>query len=223
MATRAPGSDTPGASGAPGASPTTATGSGGAAEPSGTPRPAPKHEVYGFVPYWEMDGSIARHLAGTDLTTLALFSVTNMRDGSLDTKQNGYKRITGDVGARMIREAHDRGVRVELVFTSFGSARNERLFGPGAAAPKLQDATIASLVALVTDLGLDGVNVDVERLGGLENVPSYASFVERLRTALRKTNPEAQVSVATTCRPAGCRDGSRGHRRCKLAAPTASS
>ena len=163
-----------------------------------TPVPIPKHEVYGFVPYWEMDGSIADHLAQTELTTLALFSVTNTRDGSLDTKQNGYKRITGDVGKRMIREAHDRGVRVELVFTSFGSARNERLFGPGAAAPKLQDATIDSLVTLVTDLGLDGVNVDVERLGGLENVPSYASFVQRLRTALREANPEAQVSVATT-------------------------
>ncbi len=163
---------------------------------SGTPRPLPKHEVYGYVPYWEMDDTIADHVAQTDLTTLALFSVSNERDGSLDTTQKGYKRITGAIGEQMIREAHDRDIRVELVFTSFGETRNVRLFGLDS--DELQDATIASLVALATDLGVDGINVDVERLGGLEHLPAYAGFVTRLRAAAVAANPDAQVSVATT-------------------------
>ncbi len=185
--TRSPGGDVPG-SGNPG------DGSGAAttSQPSGTPRPAPKHEVYGYVPYWEMDATIADHLARTDLTTLLLFSVTNARDGSLDTTQDGYKRITGAVGKRMIREAHDRKVRVELVFTSFGRPRNARFF----ASQGVQDATIASLVALAGELGLDGINVDIEQLD-LESIPAYASFVQRLRMAALAAIPKAQVSVAT--------------------------
>ena len=40
----------------------------------------------------------------------------------------GYQAIVGPLGEQLIREAHDRGVRVELVFSSFGTARNKRLF-----------------------------------------------------------------------------------------------
>jgi hypothetical protein len=186
--TRSPGTDvsaTPGSGSA-----ATATAS---ASPSETPPPVPKHEVYGYVPYWEMDDTIAAHLATVDLTTLLLFSVTNARDGSIDTTQNGYKRITGAVGDRMIREAHDRDVRVELVFTSFGNARNARFFG----SLEVQDATIVSLVAMAKKLGVDGINVDVELLD-FEFIPAYGGFVERLRLAAVAANPDAQVSVATT-------------------------
>jgi spore germination protein YaaH len=145
-----------------------------------------------------MDATIAAHLAKTDLTTLALFSVTNTRDGSIDKEQNGYKRITGAIGATMIREAHDRGVRVELAFTSFGTGRNAVFFGK----PKVQDATIVSLVALATELGLDGINADVEQLDPVL-IPTYGAFVGRLRTAVRAANPDGQVSVATTAGPTG--------------------
>ena len=93
-----------------------------------SPRPIPGHEVYGFVPYWEMDGSIAAHLRTTALTTLALFSVTTTADGAIATSASGYRQITGSLGKQLIREAHKRGVRVELVFTSFGYALNKRFF-----------------------------------------------------------------------------------------------
>ena len=186
----------------PGTEPSAAPGSTDASmtdAPTGTPRPAPKHEVYGYLPYWEMDETIADHVNETELTTLGLFSVTNQRDGSIDTSQNGYKRITGDLGARLIKDAHERGTRVELVFTSFGNTRNARLFGSS----ELQDATIASLVALATDLGVDGINVDVEQLGaqvhpGLRRLRHPASDRRRV-----SANADAQVSVATTAGPTG--------------------
>ncbi len=145
------------------------------------------------MPYWEMTPGIAEDLRGASLTTVALFSVTHTKKGAINTSQSGYQRITGPLGAQLIREAHDRGSTVQLVYTSFGTDRNERLF----TRLSLQDSTIASLVALVADLGVDGVNVDVEQVRS-DVIPAYGAFVGRLREALRAVDPAAQVSVATT-------------------------
>jgi hypothetical protein len=160
--------------------------------------PIPGHEVYGFVPYWEMDASIVEHVAGTDLTTLGLFSVTHRRDGSLDDGQNGHRRISGDIGRRLTRAAQDRGTRVELVYTSFGPGKNRQFY----TAPDAQARWIEVLVELVDELGLDGVNVDVERLP-VEHLLDYGDFVGRLRAALRARLPDAQVSVATQANELG--------------------
>ncbi|MGK2849585.1 MAG: glycosyl hydrolase family 18 protein [Candidatus Limnocylindrales bacterium] len=161
-----------------------------AADPTRVPTPG--HETYGFVPYWEMDDGIAAHLADTDLTTVALFSVTHRRSGELATNQNGYRRITGDVGQRVIREARERGTRVEIVYSSFGPQKNTRFYTE----PDAQARWIEELVDLVVDLGIDGVNVDVESLP-VEHLVDYGAFVGRLRAALRERVPDGQVSVAT--------------------------
>ncbi|HSL75674.1 MAG TPA: glycosyl hydrolase family 18 protein [Candidatus Limnocylindrales bacterium] len=171
------------------------TGSGSAAPP--TVLPDPKHEVYGFVPYWEMDDTIADHVGATDLTTLGLFSVTHKRNGTLD-EQTGLKRIRGGVGQAMIRAAHDRGTRVEIVYTSFGEAKNRQFYDE----PKAQDRWIDEIVGLVEEAGVDGINVDVEALP-FDLVPQYGAFVGRLREALRERLPDAQVSVATQANEVG--------------------
>ena len=177
----------PGASGDP-ANPATASSS-----PRPTVRPVPGYEVFGYVPYWEMNDDIAAHLARTKLTTLALFSVTHTKSGKIDTSKTGYQRITGPIGIQLIREAHDRGVAVQLVYTSFGSARNGRFF----ASTAIQNVTIEGLVALAAKIGADGINVDIEQLRA-DLVPAYGAFVGRLREALRAELPDAQVSAATT-------------------------
>lgn len=168
------------------------------AAPPATPVPDPKHETFGFVPYWEMDDTIADHLAGVDLTTLALFSVTHSRRGELDAEQNGARRIRGDLGARMIREAHERGTRVELVYTAFGEDKNRQFYGD----PDAQARWIEVLVELVAELDLDGVNVDVEGLPA-EHILDYGAFVGDLREALVAADPDAQVSVATQANDRG--------------------
>jgi spore germination protein YaaH len=163
------------------------------AEPADpTPVPIPKHEVYGYVPYWEMDDSIASHVGRTDLTTLGLFSVTHRRTGELATNQNGYRRITGPIGRAMIREAREQDTRVEIVYTSFGETKNRRFYER----PEAQERWIEELVDLTERLGLDGINVDVELLP-LDLVPAYGDFVGRLREALVERLPDAQLSVAT--------------------------
>ena len=165
---------------------------------AGPPVPAPGHELYGFLPYWEMDDTIAGHLARTPLTTLALFSVTDTAKGALNTRQTGYKRITGELGARIIREAHERGVRVELVFTSFGPKRNHAFF----ANETRQDATIGALVAMVGELGLDGICVDIEGLDPL-SLAEYGSFTRRLHDAVIAADPGDRVTVATSANAFG--------------------
>ncbi len=160
--------------------------------------PAPGHELYGFLPYWEIDDGIAAHLRQTPLTTLGLFSVTNTAEGAVDTRQNGYRLLTGRIGEQVIREAHQRGTRVELVFTSFGLARNQAFFSD----PALQDTTLASLVALAGRLGADGLDLDVESLDPLQ-VPAYGAFVGRVREAVVAADHGDRVSVATTANVVG--------------------
>ncbi len=171
--------------------------SGASATPQ-APIPAPGHEVYGFVPYWEMDSGIAGHVARTPLTTLALFSVSTTASGSLATKASGYQKITGDIGGELIRGAHRQAQHVELVFTTFGYAKNARFFST----QTVQARTIDELVALAQRLQVDGVDVDAESVD-LEHVAGYGKFVGDLRAALRAKDPAAQVSVATTGGPIG--------------------
>ena len=139
-----------------------------------------------------MDATIADHLAHTPLTTLALFSVTHTSKGAIDTSQKGYTSLMSDLGRQLVRDAHQRGTRVDVVYTSFGSAKNRKLFGDEA----LQAKVIASLVTLVGDLGADGVNIDIEGLPPLL-VPAYGAFVGNLRAALVAANPASQVTVST--------------------------
>ena len=116
----------------------------------------------------------------------------------------------------MIREAHDRKVRVEIVFTSFGSARNKQLFGGTVAS---QDKVIASLVAFAHDLGVDGINVDVELMD-----PEFVPGVRRVRRT-----PADRAARATPAggrcpwRPPRTSTARRWRRRPRRPAPTGSS
>jgi spore germination protein YaaH len=160
--------------------------------------PLPGHEVYGFVPYWEIDATIADHLKGTSTTTIALFSVANTAKGDIATNQKGYRAIRGPVGRRIVADAHEMGRRVDVTWTSFGQAKNDGLF----ASQALQDRVIASLVALRADLAVDGIAVDVEGIDSTD-IPAFGSFVGRLRTALRASDPAATVTAATGAGPQG--------------------
>jgi Glycosyl hydrolases family 18 len=87
-------------------------------------------ELYGYLPYWLMTASMVEYLPSVPLSSVALFSVEARADGSIDTAELGYRRITGDIGRRLIETAHRARIRVDLTFTSFGLARNAAFFGP---------------------------------------------------------------------------------------------
>lgn len=211
-----------------GGSPGSSAGAGGSSVPTSgptvVPTPTPRPEVgglelYGFLPYWRMNEGTAGYLRDVPLSTIALFSVSAKRDGSINTSPIGYGRIAGPIGQQVIAEAHQRNVRVELAFTSFGERKNEVFFGrkPGrgggqptasptaSAEPSPSPAvpseppwtrTIPQLVALAVDLDVDGINVDVERLGEADR-DAYGEFLGALRKAMLDAKPKARVTVAT--------------------------
>jgi hypothetical protein len=182
-------------------------------------------ELYGYLPYWQMTPSMVTYLGGVPVSTLELFSVGAGDDGGLLAKQTGFRRITGPLGSQIIREAHARGQRVELVFTSFGYDRNDRLFGRAgpfdrtrnadlgvprgdnggretAAGTALWTRTATELLALANRIGVDGINVDVELIGG-DSFEAYTSFLGVLRAGLDAMRADAQLSVATMGSSAG--------------------
>jgi hypothetical protein len=182
-------------------------------ETGGSPATA-GHELYGYLPYWEMSSSMADYLQGVPLTSLQPFSVTANRNGTIDRGQLGYKRITGAIGGRIISEAHARGQRVELVFSSFGFDRNAALFGvstlpsvqvgvhepldtPGPAGDGLETArTVRGLLALVRQLHVDGISVDVEQIGPA-SYDGFSSFITELRQGLDGIGSELRLSAST--------------------------
>ena len=200
------------------------------AVPTATPEPTPRPplggtELYGYLPYWQMTETMVQHLDSTPLTTLALFSVSARRTGALNTSNTGYRRITGDIGRRLIDGAHARKSRVDLVFTSFGADKNGIFFGrlvppvrpaaspapgtttgptpmptptPTATVPVVAPwhRTVPELVALAVELGVDGISVDVELLAE-EDRGAYGEFLAALRAALVAADPDATLTVAT--------------------------
>lgn len=182
-----------------------------AAEPGGT-------ELYGYLPYWQMTATMADYLRNVSLTSLELFSVSANRTGTINRGQTGYKRITGAIGARLIAEAHGRGQRVELVFSSFGFARNTGLFGASMLPsfdprlrgrldaiepPRIEMArTVRGLVSLVSRLGLDGINVDAEQVSPAA-YDGFSAFITALRDGLDEVDPDLHLSAATMASQAG--------------------
>jgi spore germination protein YaaH len=56
--------------------------------------------------------------------------------------------------------------------------------------------TVDELVALAVDLGVDGLNVDIEALDALDRT-TYGTFLGALRAKLRSAMPEGRLTVAT--------------------------
>ena len=147
--------------------------------PEPTPIPDPQHEVYGFVPYWEMDASIVDHVKRTDLTTLALFSVTHRRSGAMATNQNGYKRIIGDVGQGVLRDRRvlaEEGVVVVVVTVDVKTGAI--LVGPEVITRGWVYAPEAE--PLLTECA------DVVRLAVKEGIATGATDIEQLQKVVRR-------------------------------------
>jgi hypothetical protein len=170
--------------------------------PSPTPRPPiGGTELYGYLPYWLMNAKIATYLDRVPVSTLALFSVTATSSGAIKS-EIGYHRITSALGRQLIADAHRRGQRVEIVFTSFGAAQNQRVFTFDEAGQARRDRVVTELLALVGDLGVDGIDVDVEQVRGDISL-GYAAFLGGLRDGLTAIGPHMTLTVATTSNHAG--------------------
>jgi spore germination protein YaaH len=153
------------------------------------------HEVFGFLPYWELAN--ARDAIELDrLTTLAWFGVEAGRNGRLIWKQNGVAP-GGAAGWRdprwrsIMSDAQAKGVRVVLTVERFSwqaGARTAtiRLLRNRAARSRLARQIRKELI----DSGADGVNLDFEPLP-TEVRSQFTSFVRELRSVLDRATDAA--------------------------------
>ncbi len=185
---------------APGTAGDAATGRGTAAPLGpGSPKPRLTHEVYGYLPWWKVDAGTDAYLRYDLLTTLAFFSIRYTSTGALDTTTKGYLALTGSHAGPIIEHAHANGVRVEVSVTFSSSPDTNGAF---LANQEAMARAIADTVALVGRLGLDGVNIDLERLYN-RDFPAYGAFVGAMRQAVVAANPNGRVTVATNGNTSG--------------------
>jgi spore germination protein YaaH len=157
-------------------------------------------DVFGYLPYWELNDGTDSYLRYDLLSTIAFFGIDAMADGSIDTTQRGYTAYMSDRATAVIDHAHAMGVRTAITFESFGYAKNAAFFTNATA----QATFIQQAVALMQARGADGINVDVELMNGTY-FPAYGSFLGALRQATLAANPNAQISVATNANISGAR------------------
>lgn len=163
--------------------------------PRATARRRLSHEVYGYLPYWRIDGGTAGRLDYDLLSTIAIFGIGIDRDGGLTTAAPGYRAYVGPNGSAIINAAHAKGVRVVPTFQLFdsGSLATMRAFLASAGA---QQAFIANALRLMAARRADGASLDFEPMPA-SLVPGYLAFVARFRSALRRHQPGATLVNAT--------------------------
>lgn len=159
------------------------------------------HQVYGYLPYWQLDSTTARRLRYDLLTTIALFGIGIRATGDLDKDTPGYAAYMGQAATDVMNAAHARGVRVVPTFQLFdsGDLPDLRAF---LARPAAQQRFIDQAVAMMTSRRADGANLDFEPLPESLSVP-FTGFAGRFRTALRKAIPGATLVVALGAGAAG--------------------
>lgn len=141
--------------------------------------------VFGWHPYWASPSAYLAYDYDV-LTHIAYFSF------EVDTASGDYITLRGWDSTPLIDYAHQRGVKVILTVTNFGSARNTELLTDTVKQWRL----IGSLINQLRSRNGDGVNFD------LESVPAAmkdytVSFCRRAVRGIKAELPDAEISFAT--------------------------
>ncbi len=162
-----------------------------------------RREVFGFLPYWQVNASTLR-LRYDLLSTIAYFSVGADANGNLLKKNSDGSTTTGWAGwtssklTSIIDEAHRNGTRVVLTISVFAwsdgeAAKQAALLGSADARLNLARQAAAA----VRDRGADGINLDFEPI-----VSGYAdefvALVQTIRAELDRIAPGYYLTFDTT-------------------------
>jgi len=141
--------------------------------------------VFGWHPYWA--GSTAYIYYDYDvLTHIAYFSY------EVDTATGGYTTLRGWDTTPIISYAHQRGAKVILTVTNFGSARNTELLTDTVKQWNLID----NLILQLQSRNGDGVNFDFESVPSTQKA-NMVSFCRRAVRDIKGALPSAEISLAT--------------------------
>jgi spore germination protein YaaH len=155
-------------------------------------QPAPSHQVYGYLPYWQLDARTAGRLDYRQLSTIAFFAVPIGVNGALDRHAPGYRAYVSSAARAVTNAAHARGVRVVPTFQLFDPAKLRRIL----AHPRSQERFIEQALALMARRRADGANLDVEPVPA-SLAAKFAAFVGRFSHRMHRRFPGSQLAVAT--------------------------
>jgi spore germination protein YaaH/flagellar hook assembly protein FlgD len=162
-----------------------------------------RRQVFGFLPYWEVNGAASR-LDYDVLSTIAYFSVgvndkgglkKRDADGTLTTGWGGW---TSSGMTRVINAAHARGTRVVLTVTAFAWTTSQARVQKAILGSSAARRTLArQVVAAVRDRGADGVNLDFEPLAR-GYADEFVSLLRTMRSEFNRVRSGYQITYDTT-------------------------
>ncbi len=157
--------------------------------------PAASDEIYGYLPYWQVNDRTARRIDYRLVTTIAFFAVPVRGDGTLNRTSAGYRAYVSRAARAITNAAHANGVRVVPTFQLFdgGQLRKMRHLLSSRAA---QARFIREALALMVRRRADGANVDFEPVPRSLAAP-FAAFIGRFGRAVHARFPRSQLVVAT--------------------------
>jgi spore germination protein YaaH len=141
--------------------------------------------VLGWHPYWASATAYQAYDYNA-LTHIAYFSY------EVDTATGGYLSIHDWNTTPIISYAHQRGTKVLLTVTNFGSSRNTRLLTDTVR----QNTLINNVIILLKNRNGDGVNFDLESVSSSQKA-NLVSFMTRAATRIKAQVPGAEISMAT--------------------------
>jgi spore germination protein YaaH len=141
--------------------------------------------VLGWHPYW-VSSTAYQAYDYSALTHIAYFSY------EVDTATGGFTSVHDWYTTPIISYAHERGTKVLLTVTNFGTARNTELLSDTAK----QKYLITNLITLLKNRNGDGVNFDLESVSVTQRA-NLVSFIGRAVTMIKAQIPEAEISMAT--------------------------
>ena len=162
-----------------------------------------RREVFGFLPYWELNSS-STTLDYSKLSTIAFFGVGADAYGNLQKKNSdgtttvGWSGWTSSKMTSIINAAHQKHTRVVLTVQSFAWTtaqldRQKKLLGSSTARLRLAQ----QIAAAVRDRGADGVNLDFEPLASTYE-EEFTALVRTIRSELNKVASGYQLTFDTT-------------------------
>lgn len=142
-------------------------------------------KVLGWHPYWAASSAYQKYDYSV-LTHIAYFSY------EVDTATGGYMTVRGWESTPIIDYAHQRGTKVLLTVTNFGTARNTALLSD----TLKQVHLIETLIPLLKSRNADGVNFDLESVA-LSQKNNLVSFMQRAASMIKAELPSSEISMAT--------------------------
>lgn len=155
-----------------------------------------KH-ILGFLPYWQLDA--VSSIRPEDLSEVNYFGLSPDYDGTLLKETNGetepgWNNWNKQEIKNFMTKAKIMGAKTTITISALQNDLIESILE----SPKNQQTLISAIVDQVKERKLDGVNIDFEYSGNVDSqyVIAFTSFSEKLKSALKKENPNAELSLS---------------------------